>query len=63
MDKIMNMIRNNVSLEELKDAEEKILPNPKAHLSRIQKFENIIEQVKKNKDLNLNNEMDKILEI
>jgi hypothetical protein len=43
MDKIMNMIRNNVSLEELKDAEEKILPNPKAHLSRIQKFENIIE--------------------
>lgn len=42
MDKIMNLIRNNVSLEELKEAEEKILPNPKTHLSRIEKLTNII---------------------
>ncbi len=61
MDKIMIHLRNNVSMEELKLAEERKLPNSKSHFHKIQKLANIIEQIKKNKDLFLNNEMDEIL--
>ena len=35
MDKIMFHLRNNVSLEELKVAEEKYLPNSKVHFHKI----------------------------
>jgi hypothetical protein len=63
MDKIMFHLRNNVSMEELKIAEEKKLPSSKAHFHKIQKLAQIIEMVKRNKDLFLNNDMDKILDI
>ena len=56
-------LRNNVSMEELKLADEKHLPNSKSHFHKIQKLANIIEIVKKNQDIFLNNEMDKILDL
>lgn len=63
MNLIKQQLQNNVTLTELRDAENRQAPTPRTLKKRIEQFQFCIQIVKRNKDLDLNNQMDQILEI
>ena len=56
-------LQNNVTMGELKNAEAREPPSPRTYDSRISQLAQIVQRVKKNKDLLLNERFDEVLTI
>lgn len=63
LNQIKTKLMNNVTLTELRDAENRQLPTPRTMKKRIEQFQHCISLVKRNKDLFLNNQLDEVLEV